>query len=851
MITAETIRQALRCGDPGCKCGKSGTDVHCPVHESAKANFSVSDEDGKILVKCHVGCSQEQVISALKARNLWPSRTGDRPPKFNVVKAYDYVDAAGKLVFQVCRLDPKDFRQRRPGGNGGWIWNMAGVNLVPYRLPDVLETDTVFVVEGEKDADNLADLGLAATTNAGGAGKWRTDYNRHFKGKAVVIPPDNDVPGKAHAQSVAQQLHGVAASIKVVELPGLPEKGDVSDWLEAGGTAEQLLVLVDAAPAWEPSPEKDGPTQAEQAKPTQAATASFLPVPPAFPLNVFPPIYQQTLREVQEAFAVPMEVPACALLSVAGTCIGRARGVLIKSGWIEHGNLWLAIVGASGIGKSPAVRAIYRPVVENEKKFFAAYQEAYKHYQYELDQRQACSKGERAALPPPPAPPVWKQLFVDDATTEALTDALAANPRGILWNRDELSGLILDLDKYAGKDGGTKSRLMSAYDSGVWKVNRRDASKKAFIPNATLSVFGTIQPKALPTIFSNLDAATGFLPRFIFVNAVRETPPLWTDKTVSEVAAQNLFHLVEGLLQFELNEEGEPLIIGVSREAQAIYHAWFNEKVMAPWRNTEAEIYEAVLAKLRGQALRICLILHCMDAVASHKSEMAPVSAATMSKSIRLADYFEIHQRNAWQTIITEGAAATLTPMQRQVVTAILNLESEIRGGLIPTAKVTEEINRGCDERFALSTDTVGRVAASLGLTTGRHLPGEKVRGITVGPSDIEKFKNIFRTSGLSGLSGSNPDRARVSGCNASGSQVAQVVRTGEEPNHLDHLPTTTLTPANIDGVKSATTKTTCTTSPKIISQETMAAWDAAISPVVQEAVRTLNPDDDLKEIAL
>jgi hypothetical protein len=179
-----------------------------------------------------------------------------------------------------------------------------------------------------------------------------------------------------------------------------------------------------------------------------------------------------------------------------------------------------------------------------------------------------------------------------------------------------------------------------------------------------------------------------------------------------------------------------------------------------------------------------------------------------------------------------------------------LNLESEIRGGLIPTARVTEEINRGGDERFVLSTDTVGRAAASLGLTT-RHLPGEKVRGIAVGPTDIEKFKNIFRISGLSGLSGSTPDSAKVCGCSASGSQVAQVVQTDEEPNHLDHFPTTTLTPANIDGVKAATTKTTCTTSPKVISQETMAAWDAAISPVVHEAVRTLNPDENLNEVVL
>jgi len=77
-----------------------------------------------------------------------------------------------------------------------------------------------------------------------------------------------------------------------------------------------------------------------------------------------------------------------------------------------------------------------------------------------------------------------------------LTDALVANPRGSLRKRDELAGLILELDKYTGKDGGTKSRLMSSYDSGPWKVNRREASQQAYIPHATLSILGTIQPKA-------------------------------------------------------------------------------------------------------------------------------------------------------------------------------------------------------------------------------------------------------------------------------------------------------------------------------------------------------------------
>ncbi|WP_243312352.1 hypothetical protein [Fundidesulfovibrio agrisoli] len=173
-------------------------------------------------------------------------------PRRRVVASYDYHGADGGLVFQVTRWEPKNFTQRRPDGRGGWINSVKGIELVPYHLPEVLKADAVFIVEGEKDADALKAVGLVGTCNAQGAGKWRPEYSSHFIGKRVCILPDNDDPGRKHAQAVAQALHGVAALVKVVELPGLPPKGDVSDWLANGGTREGLLALAKAASEWEP-----------------------------------------------------------------------------------------------------------------------------------------------------------------------------------------------------------------------------------------------------------------------------------------------------------------------------------------------------------------------------------------------------------------------------------------------------------------------------------------------------------------------------------------------------------------------------------------------------------------------
>jgi len=126
-------------------------------------------------------------------------------------------------------------------------------------LPEVIEAvrkgEIVFVVEGEKDVDNLRKLGLVATTNHGGAKKWKPYYSDYLIGADVVIIPDNDKPGREHAERVAQSLVGKAKSIRMLELPNLPPKGDVSDWLEAGGTKEELLALAETTAEYEPVPE--------------------------------------------------------------------------------------------------------------------------------------------------------------------------------------------------------------------------------------------------------------------------------------------------------------------------------------------------------------------------------------------------------------------------------------------------------------------------------------------------------------------------------------------------------------------------------------------------------------------
>ena len=190
--------------------------------------------------------------------------------KGKIIATYDYTDASGALLYQVLRYKPKDFRQRRPDGSGGWIWKLDESRVV-YRWPELLKYPdaTVFITEGEKDADRVAELDLCATTVA--TGKWTEDCIKTLAGRDIVILQDNDDVGHKKAIEAATALHGIANNIRIVALPDLPDRGDVSDWLDADRTrAKKFVDACFDAPLWNPTD-----TNAEASAKEKAADGSF------------------------------------------------------------------------------------------------------------------------------------------------------------------------------------------------------------------------------------------------------------------------------------------------------------------------------------------------------------------------------------------------------------------------------------------------------------------------------------------------------------------------------------------------------------------------------------------------
>lgn len=282
MNAVDRILQALR--DHGCEPrGREGQwSAKCPAHEDQNASLSIGSGSKGVVATCHAGCSFEEVMGALDllVRDSFDD-DGERPAstKPQIDRSYGYRDEQGELLFEVVRFTPKSFRQRTPDGNGGWSWKLNGVRRVPYRLPQVRAAITagepVYLVEGEKDADRLAALGLCATTTPQGAGNWRSEYGHYFANADLVIIPDNDAKGWGYAAAAARSAVEHRAVVRLVQLPGLPEHGDVSDWLVTHDI-EELKALVEGAPPFDPST-APGPATPPETPARPAETESVLP----------------------------------------------------------------------------------------------------------------------------------------------------------------------------------------------------------------------------------------------------------------------------------------------------------------------------------------------------------------------------------------------------------------------------------------------------------------------------------------------------------------------------------------------------------------------------------------------
>jgi RecA-family ATPase len=320
-------------------------------------------------------------IAALFAAAVRQEREDSRP-RSKPVATFDYAGKDGALLYQVLKYEhPKTFRQRRPDGSGGWVWKLEDRRVL-YRLPELLQypDGTVFVTEGEKDADRVASLNLCTTTVA--SGTWRGVDVEPLAGRDIIILQDNDAAGAKRALEAARQLHGKAKTLRVVLLPDLAEGGDVSNWLDADSRrAEKLVNICFAAPEWTPpanelineqepppcspspssppqpssslpSPQPSPPSQSSQAPQTTGEAEKQAKKPEAEPLPPLPWIDMSNWDNEpvpQQEWAVLDRIPLrqCALFTGEGSA-GKSTVELHRSAAHTLGRDWLGSLPEQG-----------------------------------------------------------------------------------------------------------------------------------------------------------------------------------------------------------------------------------------------------------------------------------------------------------------------------------------------------------------------------------------------------------------------------------------------------------------------------------------------------------------------
>jgi hypothetical protein len=612
------------------------------------------------------------------------------------VVAYGYQDELGRLLFQTVRFEPKDFRQRRPNGTGGWIWNLRGVRLVLYHLPELLKraTDTVFICEGEKDVQTLEGLGLLATCNPMGAGKWRDQYAATLSGRNIVVIPDADPAtdengkphhrGQKHAAAVAASLLHHGCEVRIIELP---RGKDATDWVALDGTIDELRELVSKETAltavtletWRAKWQSPSGQVADWPEP--APMQGELPPVQRFDENFIPVSFRPFVRDVADRMQAPIDYPGVvAVLALAGA-VNRRAVIQPKendTGWVVVPNLWGGIIAPPGFMKSPIIQAVVRPLIEIQQDWRLQYELDVGQYEYEKEESElkhsawreqfkSNTKHGKAGPERPDAPPVaplLRRLIVNDATFEAMHQTMSENPTGILVIRDELTGWWSTLDR-AGREG-ERAFCLQAWNGDTGHTIDRITRGTIHVEACCMSMLGGIQPGRLRSYLVDalLDGPgnDGLIQRFQLL-VWPDTDPAWSyiDRPPDRVTEAQVVHIFRTLVALGGRN---PLRFRFAGDAQLLFIEWLADLEGKVRGNVLHPALISHLSKYRSLMPSLALLFELADRAArgvlSFETADLPVSLEHAKQAAAFCAYLESHAQRIYSCLTTPQMRAAL-----------------------------------------------------------------------------------------------------------------------------------------------------------------------------------------------
>ena len=528
-------------------------------------------------------------------------------PEQEIVATFNYRNAAGDIVYRNHRIEPGDngahktFRMDKPNGKGGWCAGAAACK-VPYRLQDLLaSTGTVYLAEGERQADKLAGWGLTASSLK----NWSDDFSKAIAGREVIILPDNDDPGRKQADKAREVLLKAGCAVHTIHLPHLPPKGDIVDWR---GNEEDLAKLV-ADAVGEPfdyDPETGEILERHDAGGDDAVSGDVDPVDlwanhgaPELPQGLLPDAIDTFARSHSAIMGVDPAGLAMACLAVCAAAITDEIKLQVKQHdptWRESARIWVGLVGSPSMKKTPIISAAARPLKRIDGHLMRAYVEKRQAYdELTVKERKGVDR------------PRQERRIISDATVEAAQEVLKDSPRGVLSLQDELSGWFGQMDKYAPGKGAQADRgfWLQAYNGGSYSLNRigRGAS---YIPNCSIGLLGGIQPEPIRDLAGDT-TDDGLIQRLIPVvlrpgKVGRDAPDDGT-LVAYEILIDQLEDLRAGDAPLRLDEAAR-----ATRERLEAEHLNLAQSL-----EISSPKMAAHFGKHDGLFARLCVLWHCIE----------------------------------------------------------------------------------------------------------------------------------------------------------------------------------------------------------------------------------------------
>lgn len=739
MTPTERFLAALEERDCNPTPNSNGWSARCPAHEDRRPSLSVSEgTDGKVVFWCHAGCTFDNIRDAMGlsvaelmpdgssavSASTQPRRNGKKPqyrrPDGRKPTSYETLEMAiktlerkrgkrsglwtyhnvdGDPISVVIRWDKEGEKDFYPVSRHGERWTISGM-AVPrplYHLPKLGAAERVFITEGEKAVEAARAIGLTATTSVHGCKSAdMTDWSP-LAGKECVILPDNDESGEKYANEVLANLQNVMPPpiVKIVKLPGLPESGDIVEWVEAHpefGAAElreELDALIDK-------------TEFVKLEKPVESVDRFQP----FPTDVLPEPIRGFVVAGAKAIGCDSSYLALPMLTALAAAIGNTRQIQLKRGWTEPAIVWTALVGDSGTMKSPALDLVLKATRDKQRKAYDKYLEQMVDYDSDLlqyDRELAAWKktGRNVGeLPKKPEEPVAERFWCDDQTIEALAMLLLNQPRGLLMIRDELSGWIGGFDRYSQGKGGDVARWLEMFGGRSIMVDRKTGNPPTLlIPRAAVSVTGGIQPGIMGRCFGQQHRENGLAARLLLAYPPRN-PKVWTEDDIDPDLESQMAGVLSRLysLSTAVDEDGakQPVLVCLTPDAKNEWVKFYNEHA-----REQAELVgdlSAAWSKLEGYAARLALVIHFARWAANAPDLVSPdeVDFRSIKAGIRLSRWFG-HEARRIYSILDETEDES---EKRRLIEWI-----ERKGGKVTTREVQQghrKYRKAEDARVAL-----------------------------------------------------------------------------------------------------------------------------------------------------